>query len=253
MRSLFTSLALLAGTAFAQGMPAPVAGGSGPLIVIKGSGEVKQANDEARIVFMVEEQDRDKAVAASRVNEKTRRGTELLRRADADAILSTRAYSSLPIYAEPPVRTQGQGVASRQLLGWRVSQRLEFRTRKLQNLGQLVASAQSVMAVNAAEFGLSDDAQRALDQKRIEAAWRNLQERMAFVAGAMGRSQSEVMLDLVDFDATGEYAPEAAAPRTMSLRSGERHPVEEPSFEPGETTLQMRVVGRFRLREAPRK
>ena len=54
-------------TAFAQS-PAQT---SGTLVIVPAYGEVKHANDEARLTLMVEEQDKDKAAAASRVNQKT--------------------------------------------------------------------------------------------------------------------------------------------------------------------------------------
>lgn len=89
---------------------------------------------------------------------------------------------------------------------------------------------------------------RKLDEQRIQAAYTNLRERVEAIARAMGRSPGDAVLDTIDFEGSGNFAPEMAAQK-MSVRAGAASAaVEEPSFEPGETTLQMRVVGRFRFR-----
>ena len=48
----------------------------------------------------------------------------------------------------------------------------------------------------------------------------------------------------------GAYAPQQDAMMAKNMRASamEAAPVEEPSFEPGETTLNMRVVGKVRFR-----
>jgi predicted secreted protein len=69
----------------------------------------------------------------------------------------------------------------------------------------------------------------------------------------MGRNVSDAVLDTVDFEGSGNYATEsrpAAAP--MMMRSAkmaeDSSVVAEPSFEPGETTLDMRVVGKVKFK-----
>jgi hypothetical protein len=59
------------------------------------------------------------------------------------------------------------------------------------------------------------------------------------------------VLDTVDFEGTGAYVQNEAAPKLSMMRTAgdtESSPVEEPSFEPGETTLQMNVVGKVRFK-----
>ncbi|MDO8299172.1 SIMPL domain-containing protein [Lacisediminimonas sp.] len=222
--------------------------GSGTLVVVPAYGEVKQANNEARLVLMIEEQDKDKAQAASRVNAKMKRGTELVRQHDRSAKLQTRGYYSFPVYADEQPRTPQQTQSRpRQLVGWRVGQYLDVTTLDLVALPAMVASAQTVLAISNLNFGLSDNARRKLDEQRIAAAYVNLRERIEYIARAMGRSPGDAVLDTIDFEGSGNYAPESAAPK-MTMRAASTAQVEEPSFEPGETTLQMRVVARFRFR-----
>jgi predicted secreted protein len=244
LRSTLALLALMAThAAFAQ----PAAQTSGAVVVIPANGEVTRANDEAHATFAIEEQDRDKAAAASRVNQKMKQGVEVLKREDPRAKLQTRGYYTYPVYEEiPPNLPQPR---QRRVVGWRVGQHVELTTTNLAGLPATVAAAQRVLSLNGLYFGLSRDAQRELDRERIQAAYRNLNERIGFVMQAMGRQLSDASIDTVDFEASGNYAPAAApaAMRTMQAKAPEPE-VTEPSFEPGETTLMMRVVGRVKIR-----
>src|SRR5881398_1799318 len=97
---LISSLGLaLANQAQAQTTPA-VATTAGTLVIVPAFGEVKHANDEATVTFSVEEQDKDRAAAQARVNQKMKQGTEIVRRADPQAELKTVNYYSYPVYPE---------------------------------------------------------------------------------------------------------------------------------------------------------
>jgi predicted secreted protein len=227
--------------------PAPAAG---TLVIVPGYGTVTRANDEAHATFMVEEQDKDKAVAASRVNQKIRQGIEILKREDPMARLKTRGYYTYAVYAdgEPP-----RPLKARQLTGWRVGQYVEATTQNVGALPRTVAAAQQVLALNGLRFGLSEKTARSADDELIAASYRNLVDRIASIARAMGRNAADAALDTVDYEGSGAYAQQAeakvmraAAPAAMAI--GAAQAVEEPDFEPGETTLSMRVVGRVRFR-----
>ena len=236
---------LLSATAQAQ----PAVQTSGATIVVPAFGEVTRANDEAVATFAIEEQDKDKAAAASRVNRKMKEGTEILRREDPKGKLQTRGYYTYAVYADEPITRQPR--PPRQVVGWRVGQYVDLTTTNLAALPATVAAGQRVLTLNGIYFRLSRQAQRELDRERIEAAYRNLQERIGFILQAMGRSPGDASIDTVDYEGSGQYAPQpAAAPaaqRAMAM-SAEAQAVAEPSFEPGETTLQMRVVGRVKIR-----
>lgn len=222
--------------------PAPVAT-AGALVVVPAYGEVTQANDQVHATFMLEEQNKDKAAAASLVNAKMKQGTDLIRRADRGATLKTRGYYTYPIYADESGR--GPGGKARQLIGWRVGQYLEVTTTDLGELAKTVSSAQSVLALNGLQFGLADATRKKLDQRQIEAAYQNLMQRIAVIAGAMGRNPSDAVIETIDFDGSGAYAPE---PKMMRAAPAMAAAVEEPSFEPGETTLNMRLVAKIKFK-----
>ncbi|HZW22764.1 SIMPL domain-containing protein [Noviherbaspirillum sp.] len=238
--------AALGGTAAAHAQTTAQNGGT--LVILPAYGEVRQANDEARATLMIEEQDKDKATAASRVNLKMKQGTEIVRKEDPQAVLKTRGYYTYPVYNEEPVQPR-QGNRNRQPVGWRVGQYLEITTPNLAGLPKTIAAAQRILALNSLHFGLTEATSRKLEEQRIAAAYRNLTDRLAAVAKAMGRNPSDAVLETVDFEASGAYAQDAA-PAAKAMRGApmEAMQVEEPSFEPGETTLGTRVVGKVRFR-----
>jgi predicted secreted protein len=220
---------------------------SGTLVIVPASGEVSHANDRAVLTLMVEEQDKDKAAAASRVNLKMKQGMEIVRKEDPQAVLSTRGYYTYAVYPEEPQPRATNKL--RQPSGWRVGQYLEVKTTNLAGLPKTVAAAQRVLALNGLQFGITEATAKKLDAQRIEATYKNLTERIAAIAQAMGRNPADAVLDTIDFEGSGNYAPQdAAAPKMMRAAMAEAAPVEEPSFEPGETTLTMRVVGKVRFR-----
>ncbi|PWF48355.1 SIMPL domain-containing protein [Massilia glaciei] len=225
---------------------------TGTLVIVPAFGEVTHPNDEAVATFMVEEFDKDKAAAASRVNQKMKQGTEIVRKQDPQAILKTQGYYTYPVYPEERPMPDGSMPAKRLPTGWRVGQYLEVKTQNLNALPKTVAAAQSVLGLNGLQFGLSPATLKKVDDQRIAATYRNLNERIGSIAAAMGRKVSDAVLDTVDFEGSGNYAgPQsegAVGAMMMSKRGGGPEQVAEPSFEPGETTLQMRLVGKVKFK-----
>ncbi|MDB5774729.1 MAG: hypothetical protein JWP38_862 [Herbaspirillum sp.] len=113
-------------------------------IIVPAFGEVVQPNDQAQATLAVEEQDKDKAAAASRVNQKMNQGIALLHRQDAQAKLKSYGYYTYAVYPEEPSRSDGGAVAAkpRQPIGWRVGQSLSLTTTNLKALPQTISTAQ---------------------------------------------------------------------------------------------------------------
>ena len=242
------AMLMLAGAIPVRAQSAPT---SGTLVIVPAFGESAQPNDRAQAMLAIEEQDRDKAAAASRVNQKMNRGIEIIKQQDPQAILKTQNYYTYPVYAEERPLPSGAAPKPRAPASWRVGQSLLVTTTRLNTLPKTIAAAQRVLTLNHLRFDLSPQAMKKLDDQRIAATYQNLQERVASIAAAMGRKPSDAVLDTVDFEASGAYAPQdSAAPMTMrgAMLKGEAAPVQEPSFEPGETTLQMRLVGKLRFK-----
>ncbi len=229
---------------------------TGTIVVVPANGEISVPNDQARVTLQVEEQDKDKAAAASRVNQKMKQGIDLLKRQDPQAALKSYGYYTYAVYADPlPVTAQQprQPGKPRPVVGWRVGQYLEMTTQNLAALPRTVATAQGLMSLNGLQFGLSPAAAKKLDAALVDATYKNLEERVGFIANAMHRAPSDAVLDTVDFEGSGNYAAPAAAPmaKMAMMRSDmaqESVQVAEPSFEPGESTLNMRLVGKVRFK-----
>jgi len=59
------------------------------------------------------------------------------------------------------------------------------------------------------------------------------------------------VIDTVDFEGSGQYAGQAQQYAARAMVAGARNKAEEmpePSFEPGETTLDMRLVGKVKFK-----
>ena len=249
------ALVLAFGVAHAQNLPSPAT--SGTMVVVPAFGEVKHANDQATVTFAVEEHDKDKNAAADRVNRKMKEGTEIVRRADPKAELKTQGYYTYPVYPEVPPMPQPTARSAAQPqeppvpIAWRVGQYLEVKTTNLSALPKTAAAAQKVLQINNVNFGLSPELEKRLDDQRIAATYKNLNERIVSIARAMGRQPGEAVLDTVDFEGSGNYAGDAQAAPAMMRMSAKRENADqmsEPSFEPGETTLQMRLVGKVKFK-----
>ncbi|WEF33609.1 SIMPL domain-containing protein [Pseudoduganella chitinolytica] len=248
LKSLLAA-AFVLGSVHAHAQTAPTAGTT---VVIPATGEVTAPNDQAIATLAIEEQDKDKAAAASRVNTKMKQGLEILRAQDPQASLKTMGYYTYPVYPEDrPVQPLAPH-KPRLPTAWRVGQYVEVKTTNLAGLPKTVAAAQKVLTLNAINFGLTPAALRRLDDQRIAATYKALNERIASVAKAMGRPVTDAILDTVDFEGSGNYAggresaPAPMAMRAMAMKDSAE--VAEPSFEPGETTLDMRLVGKVRFK-----
>ena len=73
---------------------------SGALVTVAGVADIKADNDQAVATFFIEEQDKEKDKAASRVNQKMKAGTDIIKKEDPQAALTTRGYYTYPVYAD---------------------------------------------------------------------------------------------------------------------------------------------------------
>ncbi len=207
--------------------------------------------DEATLTFTAHESGRDKAAIASLVNKKMKQGADILRPQDGTAKLMTLNYTTSPVYKKVKGHSadseEGEG---REIVGWNVSQSLTVTTRNLAGLPRMVAAAQGVMGLGDIDFHLSDALVKTLDEQRIAATYQNLNERIASLAKAMGRKVSDAKLGTVEVEGAGESDSRGYEQRVMvsGRRNRNAATVTEPSFEPGETTLQMRFVGKVQFK-----
>lgn len=224
---------------------------SGALVVVPAFGEVRHANDQAVATLAIEEQDKDKTAAASRVNQKMKQGIDIVKKQDPQASLKTQGYYTYPVYPDDVPLPAGGKPKPRVPTSWRVGQYLQVTTTNLTGLPKTVAAAQAILTLNSLQFGLTPETTKLLDDERIHATYQNLNERIASIANAMGRKVGDAVIDTIDFEGSGNFAQRDGAPAPMAMRSymAKAAPeVAEPSFEPGETTLQMNLVGKVKFK-----
>jgi uncharacterized protein YggE len=243
LASFLILLSLPVSRAYAQTAPTT----AGTLITLSASGEVKHTNDQAHLTLRLDEQDKDRSVAVSRLNQKMKQGIALVKRDDAIAVLTTRGYATTPVYPDEP---QKPATKLRPIIGWRVSQSLDVVTTNLTGLPAMVADAQALFALQGISFSLSEPAARKLDEERIQTAYRNLLARIAAVTHAMGRSSADATIESVDVDTPANYSMQqkSAMPMAMMRSAGEAMPIEAPDFEAGETALSLQISAKVRLK-----
>jgi predicted secreted protein len=250
--TVMKSLLAAAAATVALGAHAQTLPTAGTLVVVPANGEVVHANDQVTVTLAIEEQDKDKAAAASRVNQKMNQGAAIVKKADPQAVLKTQGYYTYAVYPETAPLPPGAIAKARVPTGWRVGQYLQVTTTNLAALPKTVSAAQGVLTLNRLNFGLAPATIRKLDDQRIAAAYKNLNERVAAIAGAMGRNVNDAVIDTIDFEGSGNYAQRAnlAGARAMSADAAGYggSQVAEPSFEPGETTLSMGLVAKIKFK-----
>jgi len=246
------AMATLAATALAeQAASAESLPTAGALVVVPAFGEVKHANDQAVATLAIEEQDKDKTAAASRVNQKMKQGIDIVKKLDPQASLKTQGYYTYPVYPDDVSLSSGGKPKPRVPTSWRVGQYLQVTTTNLTGLPKTVAAAQAILTLNGLQFGLTPETTKLLDDERIHATYQNLNERIASIANAMGRKVGDAVIDTIDFEGSGNFAQRDGAPAPMMMRASmmkSTPDVAEPSFEPGETTLQMNLVGKVKFK-----
>lgn len=219
----------------------------GAEIVIPAYATVSLPNNEATVLFVAMEEDKDKAAAASRVNDKMKRATAIVRQMDPGARLQTAGYDTYEVYSEELRHPDGSLKKAQVRTGWRVSQDLRVVTGNFAELEKMVAATQQVVSLTDIKFGLTREAATALDERQIAATYRNLNERMASMARAMGRKLEDAMVVSVDLASKDNQALEAVYVTGSRLRTAPRSVV-QPSFEPGHTTLKMSLIGKVKFK-----
>lgn len=240
---IFSVLFLLfASLAQAQTIPSA----KGTSMTIAAVGEVTQTNDQASLSFLAEEEDQNETVAASKVNQKMKEATALIKKLDPNAKLQTSGYYTYPIYPNIESNTRTKHQASRPIR-WRISQSLQVTTTSLASLSKTVATVQGIVSFTGINFGLSEHASKQLDQEKLTMAYRHLTQRIAAIAKAINVDKDRATIDNIDFATHDD--DNGPMPRIMRMSAPiaadtmqKNNAVTEPSFEPGETTVKIRIT-----------
>ncbi len=240
MKQHLAVLALAGAVAFGQAFaqttqPAPATKFEGPVVLVTGMAELELANDEAFATFYLEVQDAELAKAQSAVNSRVAEGVAQLKRADPKAQIETAGYGSYPVYAA------GGG---RKISGWRVRQGVNLRTSDLANLPRTVAAGQAQLALAA-----STSASRRPRAKRPRPNSSSARSPMPMralraAAQAVGVPAARIRLEELNFGVNDGPRPPIAMMRAQAAATDA---VAAPSFDAGQSTLQMTVNARARF------
>lgn len=218
----------------------------GTSMTIAAVGEVTHTNDQASLSFSAEAEDQNETVAASKVNQKMKEATALIKRLDPNAKLETSGYHTYPIYPSIESSTRTKQQTSRPIR-WRISQSLQVTTTSLTSLSKTVATVQGVVSFMGINFGLSERASQQLDQEKLAMAYHHLTQRIAAIAEAINVDKSRATIDKIDFATHDD--DNGPIPRIMRMSAPvaadmmqRDNSVIEPSFEPGETTVKIRII-----------
>ncbi len=241
MKHHLAVLALAGAVAFGQALaqspqPAPASKFEGPVVLMTGMAELELPNDEAFAIFYLEVQDADLAKAQSTLNSRVADGVAQLKRADPKAQVETAGYGSYPVYAA------GGG---RKITGWRVRQGVNVRTSDLANLPRTVAAGQAQLALGGLDFRVSKPAREKAEAELIQRAIANANARIAAAAQAVGVPAARIRLEELNFGVNHDGPrPPIAMMRAQATASDG---VAAPSFDAGQSTLQMTVNARARF------
>ncbi len=236
---LMAALLCSAGAGAQSRLPA-----EGTLVVIKASGEVAQANDEVSLTLSVDEQNPNKNVALSTINQKMKKGVEAVRKLDPTAKLTTQDYRLFTVYREEKPDYTG----ARVVVGWRARQSLGVVTRDLGGLPKLVLGVKDLLEFDGLRFYLSAPVWKTLAEQRLAAAYRDLQQNIAMMAQVMGRKVADATIEEIEVDGAGGNGMQRVEVTGSRINRRDLDEIAEPSFEPGETTLRTQLIGKVRFK-----
>jgi predicted secreted protein len=213
----------------------PPAKFEGPVVLMTGTAELELPNDEAFATFYLEVQEADLAKAQSALNARVAEGVAQLKRADPRAQIETAGYGSYPVYAS---------AGARKITGWRVRQGVHLKTSDLTALPRTVAAGQAQLALGGIDFRVSQAAREKAEADLITRAIANANARINAAAQAVGVPPARVRLEELNFGLGDGPRPPIAM---MRARAASTEAVAEPSFDAGQSTLQMAVTARARF------
>jgi uncharacterized protein len=217
---------------------------AGTVVMVPASAQVSHPNEIAIVSFGAMLTGKDKAELTSRVNQKMKEGVAILRAVDPGATLQTGSFYNVPQYKKE--KRDSSAEASNQLVGWEISQSVTVTTRNLALLPKMALALQDKLDVGDVRFKVSDETMVKLRERRIAATYASLNETIAAVAKAMGKSVGDATLESVTFDGAGERNPYQRVEVTGSRIR--KQDMAEPVFEAGESTLEMSLVGKVKFK-----
>ncbi|MFK7861125.1 MAG: SIMPL domain-containing protein [Granulosicoccus sp.] len=202
---------------------------------IASEASVEVDNDRMIVTLVVEEEDKDAAVLANRVNEATSWAVDTLRPYDAIAVRN-RDYQTYPRY---------ENSTTRRLIGWRAQQIIELETDDFAVAGKAIQKLQEKLKVQNIRLTVKPATRKKASDILIENALNSFKERALLVQNNMNSTGFKVL----DVDVrTQQNTPSYGGARMMSVDQEFSRAVETaPTIVGGTTTVYVQVEGRIQL------
>lgn len=192
-------------------------------------------NDLMIATLMVEAEDRDPAVLASKVNSSMSWAVNVLRPFGA-LKTKTRDYQTYPRY------DTGK---NRKLIGWRASQSIQIETDDFEAAGKAIQKLQERLQVKGIQLAAKPETRAAAADELINEALTTFKKRATLIQRNMGASGYKVLDVNVQSDQPSGPMYDVAPMQYESMRSAAM--VAEPSIEAGTSRVSVQIFGRVQL------
>ncbi len=195
---------------------------------------VEVDNDLMIATLVVQQEDKDPAVLADKVNEAMTWAIDVLRPYEKLDI-KTRDYQTYPRYDTSQVR---------RLIGWRATQTLQLETEDFGAAGQAIQKLQEKLQVQGVRLMTKDSTRERASDQLIDKALNAFKDRARLIQKNMGATGYQI-LD-VNIQTGQSNAPMFNARAEMAdvMRSSV---ASEPVVEPGTSRVTVQVFGRVQL------
>ncbi len=196
---------------------------------------VEVDNDLMVVTLAVQEEDKDAAVLATKVNETMTWALEILDSYESIAVRS-RNYQTFPKY---------DSTKTRQLVGWRASQSIELETDNFAAAGKAIQTLQERLQVKNINLSVKPATRENAADVLIENALNAFKDRAALVQRNFNSGGFRILeLDI----SSNRSAPISRNARVMTLESSSSLSVESaPAIAAGSSTVQVQIQGRIQL------
>lgn len=199
------------------------------LVSLSTSAQEEVDNDLLVIRLFIEQEGREQAAAADRVNQAMAWALEAAGKV-ATVKAQTLDYQTYPVHDE------------QQIVGWRVRQSLRLESADKAALTTLLGTLQEKLAIESLGYEVSREVREVVEARLIEVAINRFSARAASIAKAFGRASYTIVS--VNIDAHGNQPqpiPYASAMREMKAD------VASPSIETGRQSLEVGISGTVEL------
>ncbi len=191
-------------------------------------------NDLMTATLVVQQEDKDAALLANKVNAAMSWAVNVLR-PYSTLDTKTRDYQTYPRYDTSQ---------SRRLIGWRATQTLQIQTDDFEAAGKAIQKLQEKLQVQGIQLSTKPDTRAAASDELINDALTAFKERARLVQRNLGATSFKILDVTIQTDQGGVPRYESRAQLSEAVRS---YATVEPTIEAGTSRVSVQVFGRVQL------